>query len=300
MRSTKKIKMILVTLLVLVVFVVFFAIWWGTKRKQATHSRVVPEFNMEQLTRGRVSSNSLASMMNHSSIKKSVKVSSPHKKVVKKRTYSSSHNSRKDEEILMKYASVRRRGSSMRGASGIKKQVRSGGVFVIGAKKDATKPIALHNVKIKVKLTLSIRSSSRTPVIAEVVSAGQKVAKGTKFIGAPTAFSNRRTQIRFSQMRLDGNRTAVEGFAISGKDPGIPSEVTDISSNVNKTVHAGAIKSVTSLAAGVVGGFGGGAASAANNMISPAGNEVASQKESAKMRQEFRVPAGTIFYIYLE
>jgi hypothetical protein len=101
-------------------------------------------------------------------------------------------------------------------------------------------------------------------------------------------------------MRLNGNRTTVEGFAISGKDPGIPSEVTDISSNVNKTVHAGAIKSVTSVAAGVVGGLGGGAASVANNMISPAGHEVASQKESAKMRQEFRVPAGTVFYIYLE
>ncbi|MCK5808891.1 hypothetical protein KAH37_07910 [bacterium] len=305
MKNTKKIRVILVSVVTLLLFVISFAIWWSVRSKPSSERIKASSFDMDSLTRGRVSSNSLSSMMNRSSRKKNVEIAPPPQKVVKKRIFTSSKNSRKDEEILLKYASVRgdRAGAgsgARRGSLREKRGSRGGGVFMVNDKKKVKQRAALHNVKIKVKLTLAIRSSSRTPVIAEVVTEGQKVEKGTKFIGAPTIFSNKRTQIRFSQMRFAGKRVSVQGFAVSGKDPGVPSEVTDISSNVNKTVHAGAIKSVTSIAAGVVGGLGGSAATAANNVISPAGNEVATQEESNKMKEEFRVPAGTVFYIYLE
>lgn len=303
MKNTKRIKRMVVIVAIMVLAVILFAVWW---QNSATEERVVQDdaFDMGGLTRGRVSPQSLSSMMNSSSSRRVVEIV-PHAKSQtkpKKRTPKSSFNSRKDEEILMKYAAVRdgsvaENTSLRRGRSNARKQ---GGVFLLGKKSLVKKKSALHNVKIKVKLALSIRSSSRAPVIAEVVSDGEQIAKGTKFIGTPTAFSNGRTQVRFSEMRLNGLRTTMRGFAISGKDPGIPSDVTDISSNINKTVSSGAIKSVTAIAAGVVGGLSGTASTASNNMISPAGNEVADQKQSNKMQQEFRVPAGTVFHIYVE
>ena len=218
-------------------------------------------------------------------------------------------NGEKDREILEAYAKM-----SDAAASGGTQAVRKrhfvpggessgGGVFVKG-KKDGTKKenlFALHDVKVKVKLDFSIRSTAQATVVATVLEETGEIPKGAKFYGSAKSFVNKRTQLAFSKLIIGSDEFSVKGFAVSGKDPGIESEVTDIADeNIKSEVKQGITKTAGTILTGLAGSVGSTAGTTAANTVNPATAELAKQEEANKMRQEYRVPAGTSFFVYLE
>jgi hypothetical protein len=227
-------------------------------------------------------------------------------------------NTKKDEEILAKYASAIDPAASGNVISGNPRAARRhfvpgsdgggsnrgrGGVFIKGEDKESKKEseLGLHNVKIRTRLEFSIRSTASGTVVAVVTEGNDKIPQGSKFYGSASGYANKRTQLRFDRVVVDGVNYSVKGFAIQGRDPGIESEVTDISKdNLDPVVKQGIAKTLSGVAVGVAGGANSIAGEAAGNTINPASNEVQRQQDAHKMRQEYRVPAGTSFFVYLE
>lgn len=216
-------------------------------------------------------------------------------------------NTMKDEEILEKYS------GSNAGAGVVRAERRGfkaggtqegGGVFLQGGfDKDAKgmKQFVHKNIKIKVQLQFSIRSTAATTVVAVVTEGTDQIPEGSKFYGSASGYVNSRTQIRFSKLLTAGEEFSVKGFAISGRDPGIPSEVTDVSgNNIKAGVKQGLVKTAGAVVDNVASKLSGGISDAATNTSDPAESEYQKELESDKMTQEYRVPAGTSFYIYLE
>jgi hypothetical protein len=182
--------------------------------------------------------------------------------------------------------------------------VQKGGVYFRGQKNTSEKSdnkFKLHNTKVKVKLEFSIRSTAVSTVVAIVKDGSEKIPKGAKFYGRASGYANKRTQIKFSRLVIGEKDYQVKGFAISGRDPGIESEVTDISKeNIDSSIKQGLVKTVSGIAQKYAGVAGNVAGSAASNTVAPASQEMNRQQEANKMTQEYRVPAGTAFFIYLE
>jgi hypothetical protein len=223
-------------------------------------------------------------------------------------------NAQKDAEILKKYADAvdpAADGAVVESGSRVGRRhfvpggtSQKGGVYFRG-KKDSTerpeKGFKLHNTKVKVKLEFSIRSTAASTVIAVVKNDTEQIPAGAKFYGKASGYVNKRTQIRFTKLVIGQNEYQVKGFAISGRDPGIESEVTDISSNnIDSSIKQGLVKTASGVAQRYAGVAGSVAGSAASNTVAPASQEMNRQQEANKMTQEYRVPAGTSFYIYLE
>ncbi len=218
-------------------------------------------------------------------------------------------NEEKDREILEAYAKM-----SDAAATGVYQTVRKrrfvpggeatgGGVFVKGRKNEAEKEnlFALHNVKVKVKLDFSIRSTAQSTVVATVLEETGEIPKGAKFYGSAKSFVNKRTQLVFSKLIIGSDEFSVKGFAVSGKDPGIESDVTDIADeNIKSEVKQGITKTAGTILTGLAGSVGSTAGATAANTVNPATAELAKQEEANKMKQEYRVPAGTSFFVYLE
>ena len=218
-------------------------------------------------------------------------------------------NEEKDREILEAYAKM-----SDAAASGGTQAVRKrhfvpggensgGGVFVKGKKEGRKKEnlFALHDVKVKVKLDFSIRSTAQSTVVATVLEEIGEIPKGAKFYGSAKSFVNKRTQLAFSKLIIGSDEFSVKGFAVSGKDPGIESEVTDIADeNIKSEVKQGITKTAGTILTGLAGSVGSTAGATAANTVNPAAAELSKQEEANKMRQEYRVPAGTSFFVYLE
>ena len=178
-----------------------------------------------------------------------------------------------------------------------------GGVFVKGKKEILGKDnlFALHDVKVKVKLDFSIRSTAQSTVVATVLEETGEIPKGAKFYGSAKSFVNKRTQLAFSKLIIGADEFSVKGFAVSGKDPGIESEVTDISGeNIKSEVKQGITKTAGAVVSRLAGSVGSTAGMTAANTVNPATAELAKQEDANKMRQEYRVPAGTSFFVYLE
>ena len=218
-------------------------------------------------------------------------------------------NEEKDREILEAYAKMSDAAASDLTQTGRKRRFvpggenSGGGVFVKG-KKDAGKKenmFALHDVKVKVKLDFSIRSTAQSTVVATVLEETDRIPKGAKFYGSAKSFVNKRTQLAFSKLIIGMEEFSVKGFAVSGKDPGIESEVTDISDeNIKSEVKQGITKTAGTILTGLAGSVGSTAGTTAANTVNPAAAELAKQEEANKMKQEYRVPAGTSFFVYLE
>ena len=218
-------------------------------------------------------------------------------------------NEEKDREILEAYAKMSDAAASGSAQTGRKRhfvpggESSGGGVFVKGRKNEAKKEnlFALHDVKVKVKLDFSIRSTAQATVVATVLEEVGEIPKGAKFYGSAKSFVNKRTQLAFSKLIIGADEFSIKGFAVSGKDPGIESEVTDIADeNIKSEVKQGITKTAGSILTGLAGSVGSTAGATAANTVNPAAAELSKQEEANKMRQEYRVPAGTSFFVYLE
>lgn len=218
-------------------------------------------------------------------------------------------NEEKDREILEAYAKMSDAAAIGGTQTGRKRhfvpggEATGGGVFVKGRKNEAKKEnlFALHDVKVKVKLDFSIRSTAQSTVVATVLEETGEIPKGAKFYGSAKSFVNKRTQLAFSKLIIGSDEFSVKGFAVSGKDPGIESEVTDIADeNIKSEVKQGITKTAGTILTGLAGSVGSTAGTTAANTVNPAASEIAKQEEANKMKQEYRVPAGTSFFVYLE
>lgn len=226
----------------------------------------------------------------------------------KKRSGGKNKNTVKDEEILNKYSGSNAGAGVVRATrKGFKPggSEKGGGVYIKGRSsddgKETSKKFIHKNFKIKVKLQFSIRSTAATTVVAVVTQGNDQVPEGSKFYGNASGYVNNRTQIRFKTLLTAGQEFSVTGFAISGKDPGIPSEVTDVSNaNIKAGVKQGVGNTASNILKNVTSRLSGGVADASSNTTEPVNEEYQKQEEANKMKQEYRVPAGTSFYIYLE
>lgn len=220
-------------------------------------------------------------------------------------------NYQKDEEILQKYAAAidpaSSENSNLNSRNGRRYFVpgggdSKGGVFIKNNKMlSAQKTLDIHNLQIKVRLEFSIRSTASSTVVATVFEESGAIPKGSKFYGTATGYVNKRTQLSFSKLITADAEYSIKGFAISGRDPGIESEVTDISSeNAASSIKQGMVRTVSNIAVKLAGATGSTGGDAASNTVDPASSEIQKQAEANKMTQEYRVPAGTSFSIYLE
>ncbi len=276
--------------------------------------------DFSEFQRGRISGNILGAMNEKNIIdlkEHAYKPKADIKQKIKERSVSSRNlNAKKDEEILAKYASAVDPASLESVISGNPRAARrhfvpgssdsnrgKGGVFIKGEEKsdETEKKLSLHNVKIRVRLEFSIRSTAPGTVVAVVTEDNDKIEQGAKFYGRASGHANKRTQLIFDRVIIGGESYRVKGFAIQGRDPGIESEVTDISKeNLDPVVKQGVAKTLSGVAVGVAGGAHSIAGEAAGNTINPASSEVQRQHEANRLKHEYRVPAGTSFFVYLE
>ena len=311
-RSRRKVTFFALLLSLIALMLIFTAlIFSGGKRDKAVHDEVKLN-DFSELLRGRVVGDIKSAMNVPKSQKKSSNEAdenrveaAPQKAATKKRN----KNEEKDREILEAYAKMSDAAAADGHTGGRKRRFvpggesQGGGVFVKG-RKDAGKKenmFALHDVKVKVKLDFSIRSTAQSTVVATVLEEVGEIPKGAKFYGTAKSFVNKRTQLAFSKLMIGSDEFSVKGFAVSGKDPGIESEVTDISDeNIKSEVKQGISKTAGTVLTGLAGSIGSTAGTTAANTVNPAAAEIARQEEANKMKQEYRVPAGTSFFVYLE
>ena len=309
-RKVTLLAMLLILFFVLSVFTI--ALFKGENKSRKDENAETKFTDFSELARGRVVGD-IKSAMNAKHKKKieaeaeEEKRAEPPSKAAqaKKRN----KNEEKDREILEAYAKM-----SDAAASGSTQAARKrhfvpggessgGGVFVKGRKNEAKKEnlFALHDVKVKVKLDFSIRSTAQSTVVATVLEEVSEIPKGAKFYGSAKSFVNKRTQLAFSKLIIGSDEFSVKGFAVSGKDPGIESEVTDIADeNIKSEVKQGITKTAGTILTGLAGSVGSTAGATAANTVNPATAEIAKQEDANKMKQEYRVPAGTSFFVYLE
>ena len=308
----RKVTFYAVLLSLAAVMLVFTALAFGGGKREKERAEEVRFNDFSELARGRVTGD-IKSAMNNPKSKKNHNVETEEKRtkaptdaaLPKKKN----KNEEKDREILEAYAKM-----SDAAASGSTQTARKrrfvpggessgGGVFVKGKKEIRGKDniFALHDVKVKVKLDFSIRSTAQSTVVATVLEETGEIPKGARFYGSARSFVNKRTQLAFSKLIIGADEFSVKGFAVSGKDPGIESEVTDIADeNIKSEVKQGITKTAGTILTGLAGSVGSTAGTTAANTVHPATNELAKQEEPNKMRQEYRVPAGTSFFVYLE
>jgi len=304
---------------IVILFVVMFSTLLGTGLALSLISKEkkiepdTPEINnFDEFKRGRISG-SLKSAMNTNEKKEEeidLPVIKPEKEKIRINNYQGGKNRLKDEEILAKYAdAVDPAGSDS--SSGTRSGRRhfvpggssaQGGVFIKGGPdKGGGKTLDISDIKIKVRLEFSIRSTAASTIVAVVTEENDKIPKGAKFYGSASGYVNKRTQIRFNKLVSNGEEFSIKGFAISGHDPGIESEVTDIArENIDSSVKQGIAQTAANVVAKYAGVAGNVTGDAAANTVDPASSEMKKQQEANKMTTEYRVPAGTSFFIYLE
>jgi len=308
-------KSVIIVLSVLIVFLILTGAISQIFNTKKPKRKKAPEIAMdfEKYRRGRLTGDIRSAMNRPQKDEVLQDKPLPRKKKTKRKAPTFGKNALKDADILEKYASaidpasqnevvINSRGGRRHFVPGGNNQ--KGGVYFRGRKSpknNAKNSFQLHNTKVKVKLEFSIRSTAASTVIAIAKEDSGPIPKGAKFYGRASGYVNKRTQIRFSKLILGNKKYQVDGFAISGRDPGIESEVTDISKkNINSSLKQGLVKTASGLAQRYAGVAGGVAGTAASNTVSPASQEVQKQQEANKLTQEYRVPAGTSFYIYLE
>ena len=310
--TRRKVTFFAVLLGLISVMLVFTAVAFGGG-KQENKVRDEVRFNdFSELARGRVvgdiksAMNSSKSQKNHAPEAEEKHAKAPTEAALPKKK---NKNEEKDREIIEAYAKLSDAAASGGVQPGRKRRFVPGGeggvggVVIKGKKNDRGKEnlFALHDVKVKVKLDFSIRSTAQSTIVATVLEEIGEIPKGAKFYGAAKSFVNKRTQLSFSKLIIGTEEFGVKGFAVSGKDPGIESEVTDISGeNIKSEVKQGFTKTAGAVVTRLAGSVGSTAGTTAANTVNPAAAEMARQEETNKMKQEYRVPAGTAFFVYLE
>jgi len=195
------------------------------------------------------------------------------------------------EESALRY---RPRPFSAGGESEVK-----GGVRVVGRTRGADTAetvLSLHDTTIRARLKFSIRSSASNTIVAETTTDVPGVPAGSLFYGTGS-FANKRTYVQFTKVRIGTAEYPVKAYAISGKDPGIPSEVIEIENNAKITFTSG----VTDAAGKVIDNLAATASSGVTSgIISGTAGEVKNKNEQERARYEYRVGAGTIFNVYVE
>ncbi len=222
-------------------------------------------------------------------------------------------NYQKDKDIIAQYEQINpgaaaadgtaTGGDSLRyrprpfaaGSSGTGQQ--QGGITIKGRDTaPTTGAITLHNVQIKARLKFAIRSSAGNTIIAETTTALDNIPQGAIFYGS-ASFQNKRTYVTFEKVRIGDMEYTLKASAISGKDPGIASEITEIDSNAKITFKSGVFdaagKALDNIASQATGG-------ATSGIISNTGQDVKANNEKDRVTWEYRVAAGTTFTIYIE
>ncbi len=235
--------------------------------------------------------------------------------VERPRTVSSrSLNYLKDKEIIEQYRAVNPAAAADDGSAvpsgesalryrprpfsaGSAQNSLQGGVRVIGREEgDRKKAMEFHDLLLKARLKFSIRSSASNAIVAETTQEVTGIPAGSLLYGTGS-FANKRTYVQFHKVRIGENEYEIKGYAISGKDPGIPSEVIEIENNAKITFTSGvtdaAGRVLDNLAATATGG-------AMSGVISGTAGELKEKNEQERARYEYRVGAGTMFTVYIE
>lgn len=308
-RKRKTIMLLLISMLFFLFLTGFIISEFDQKKQRYQEDNMFNDF--DEFKKGKLTGGILSAMNDKINSRSDELDPKPVKSVEKKKekVIKKGKNYEKDEEIIEKYASAmdaasetplqtgRGRRNFTPGGKGAE-----GGVFIKSNKSEnAEKELNIHNVEIKAKLEYSIRSTAASTIIATVIKGTENIPAGSKFYGHASGYINKRTQISFSKLVINQETYSVKGFAVSGKDPGIESEVAEISEeNTKSSIKQGVVKTVSNLAVKLAGSAGSTGGDAASNTVDPAAGEIQRQQEANKMTAEYRVPAGTAFFIYLE
>ena len=217
-----------------------------------------------------------------------------------------SRNAQKDAEILAQYAEIDPEAASGGSVSANNKLARlnalpqrqgSGGLNVIGANSEEKKEKAsYYNLELKAKLKFGVRSSGGNSVVATISESKGDFPEGTIFYGEAT-FNNKRTFVNFTHAQTGERKVQLDGRAMTGKDPGLPSEVTEIAGeNAGSSLKAGAIGVAGQVADNTLANVTQGAT---RGVLSESTKDLQKQHEEQKKQYEYFGPAGTVFTIYV-
>lgn len=213
-----------------------------------------------------------------------------------------SKNTEKDRDILDKYANINPEAAA-EGGTGSQQRLMNvparsgqGGLNIISSKSDEVKKASYYNLELKAVLSFGVRSSSGTNVVATVKESKGIFSEGAIFYGT-ASFNNKRTFVQFTHAIVDDKKIELEGNAMMGKDPGIPSEVSEIASeNANSSLKAGVLGATGTVADNALARVTGGAT--AGVLQNPTA-DLQEQQEQQKKQYEYFVPAKTVFTIYV-
>lgn len=173
-----------------------------------------------------------------------------------------------------------------------------GGLNIIGggSSKSSDKKAGIYNLELKAFLKFGVRSTSGSQIVAILKQDKGPFRKGDLFYGT-ASFRNKRTFISFNKAVSGGNEIDLKGRALFGRDPGIPSEVTEIAtgnaSNSAKSAVIGVAGKVADKALSRV------TAGTTDGALSEPTSDLQGQHEKEKEQYEYFVPANTTFTIYV-
>ena len=222
-------------------------------------------------------------------------------------TGGSGHNAKKDEEILKQYSEIDPAAAAANSAPGTNNKLArlnslpqrqgGGGLNVIGAQGDENKEKAsVYNLELKARLKFGVRSSGGNSVVATISEAKSDFPEGAIFYGE-ASFNNKRTFVHFTHAQAGDRKIVLDGRAMMGKDPGLPSEVTEIAGqNAESSLKAGAIGVAGQVADNALANVTQGAT---RGVLNDSTKDLQKQQEEQKKQYEYFVPAGTVFTIYV-
>lgn len=158
-------------------------------------------------------------------------------------------------------------------------------------------PSALSNSRISVRLKFAIRSGDRSSrVIAKISGEHKSFPEGTLFYGNPI-FSNKRVYVNFTEAKIKKQIHKIEGVAITGRDPGIPATVTDISDNTEYDIRTEASEITGRIADSVVSNLTKGTT---KGSVKSSTDNYRKTEQAKKKKVEYHVQAGMPFYVYIK
>lgn len=215
-------------------------------------------------------------------------------------------NAAKDEEILKQYSEIdpgaAASGSAGHGAglaklNALPQRQGGGGLNIVGAQNtEKQEKASYYNLELKAKLKFGVRSSGGNSVVATINEAKGDFPEGAIFYGE-ASFNNKRTFVHFTHAQAGDRKIVLDGRAMMGKDPGLPSEVTEIAGqNAESSLKAGAIGVAGQVADNALANVTQGAT---RGVLNESTKDLQKQQEEQKKQYEYFVPAGTVFTIYV-
>lgn len=215
-------------------------------------------------------------------------------------------NAAKDEEILKQYSEIdpgaaasssAEHGAGLAKLNALPQRQGGGGLNIVGAQNtEKQEKASYYNLELKAKLKFGVRSSGGNSVVATINEAKGDFPEGSIFYGEAT-FNNKRTFVRFTHAQAGERKIMLDGRAMMGKDPGLPSEVTEIAGqNAESSLKAGAIGVVGQVADNTLANVTQGAT---RGVLNESTKDLQKQQEEQKKQYEYFVPAGTVFTIYV-